>query len=198
MSSDSPTRREILTTSLLLSFTTSGTASVSSAEAARLAEEKILVAYFSRSGNTRVVAGQISRTLHARLFEIESAQPYPADYFETVEQARWERDNGDEPLLKAELSDIAPYTILFVGFPIWGETAPPVIRSFLAAHDLSGKTIIPFITHGGYGLGNSLSVVGRHAPQARIVEGYHWRGLLARQSCPSWLNQNSSHRIFKR
>jgi flavodoxin len=130
----------------------------------------VLVAYFSRSGNTRVIAGQIRRALGSALFEIQPATPYPEDYVETVEQARRERDNGDKPRLKAEVPNMAEYRTVFLGFPIWGETAPPLIRSFLSSHDLSGKTLIPFITHGGYGAGNSLSVVAAHAPRARLLD----------------------------
>lgn len=131
----------------------------------------ILVAYFSRSGNTRVIAGQIHRGFGTDLFEIEPAAPYPEDYEATVEQARQERDRGYEPGLKARVPHLNSYQTVFLGFPIWGETAPPVIRSFLAHHDLSGKTLIPFITHGGYGLGNSLAVLAKHAPRARLVDG---------------------------
>jgi hypothetical protein len=58
------------------------------------------------------------------------------------------------------------------GFPIWGETAPPVIRSFLSEHDRAGKTRIPFVTHGGYGLGNSMAVLASHAPKARLLAGF--------------------------
>ncbi len=54
-------------------------------------------------------------------------------------------------------------------------TTPPVIRSFLSGHDLSGKTLVPFVTHGGYGLGNSLSVLAEHAPRARLLEGFAMR-----------------------
>ncbi len=61
---------------------------------------------------------------------------------------------------------------VFLGFPIWGMSAPPVTSSFLARHDLSGKALVPFITHGGYGLGNSLDVVRERAPQAQLIEGF--------------------------
>lgn len=146
----------------------SSTTAVASQDAAN----KTVVAYFSRSGNTRVIAGHISRTLRADLFEIVPEKPYPEDYFATVEQAKHERDANYQPQLKTKISNIAKYKTLFLGFPIWGETAPPVIRSFLANHDLSTATIIPFITHGGYGLGYSLSVIARYAPQARLLEGF--------------------------
>lgn len=117
-----------------------------------------------------MIAGHIARSLGATVFEIEPAQPYPGDYFQTVEQARRERDSGFRPPLKGRVADLDAYDVIYLGFQIWGETAPPVIRSFLAAHDLAGKTLIPFITHGGYGVGDSLAVVAAHAPRARSQE----------------------------
>jgi flavodoxin len=153
---------------------------------------KTLVAYFSRSGNTRVIAGQIHRARGADLFEIEPAKAYPEDYFETVEQARQERDNGYEPPLKTQVAGMADFSTLFLGFPIWGETAPSVIRSFLSMYDLSGKTVIPFITHGGYGPGSSLSILRSHAPRARLVEGFSMQAPQERQTIArvtDWLSE---------
>ena len=132
----------------------------------------ILVAYFTRSGNTRVIAGQLKRTLDADLFEILPAEPYPEDYQANVDQARRERDAGYEPPLKGEVQNLDAYDTVYLGFPIWGETAPPVMRSFLRRHDLAGKTVRPFITHGGYGLGSSLSVLASHAPSARLLDAF--------------------------
>ncbi|MFT3997080.1 MAG: flavodoxin [Asticcacaulis sp.] len=128
---------------------------------------KILVVYFTRSGNTKVIAGTISRLLSADLFEIRAARPYPEDYEATVEQARLETTRGDEPPLAATIADLSAYETIYLGFPVWGGTAPPVIRTFLRQHDLSGKTLYPLITHGGYGTGNSLDVLKSHAPNAR-------------------------------
>ncbi len=133
------------------------------------AKSNVLVAYFTRSGNTRVIAEQLQRDLRADIFEIQPANAYPADYEQTVEQARLERDRGFEPALKGRVANIAGYDTVFLGFPIWGETAPPPIRSFLRTHDLAGKTVRPFITHGGYGPGDSLSVLKSHAPRAQIL-----------------------------
>jgi len=133
---------------------------------------RVLVAYFSRSGNTRLVAGHVRRTLSADLFEIQPAQPYPEDYQATVRQAERERDTAFEPPLKEAVADLSSYETIFLGFPIWGMTAPPVIRSFLSRHDLAGKTIVPLITHGGYGTGQSLSTVKGLASKARLREGF--------------------------
>jgi flavodoxin len=131
-----------------------------------------LVAYFSRSGNTKVVAGTLQRALGAHLFEIRRASPYPDDYLATVEEATRERDRAVEPPLAELVDNIGEYENVYLGFPIWGETAPAVIRSFLKRHDLAGKTIVPFITHGGYGLGASLAIVKRCAPKATVLEAF--------------------------
>lgn len=131
-----------------------------------------MVACFSRSGNTRVVAGLIHRSMPSDLFQVEPAIDYPADYLETVAKARQERDDGVEPALRTRIVDIDRYDTVYLGFPIWGETAPPIIRSLLSQHDMSGMTIVPFITHGGYGVGSSLRVLARHAPNARILEAF--------------------------
>lgn len=131
-----------------------------------------LVAYMSRSGNTRVIAGQVQRYHGADMFEIVPAQAYPEDYQQTVDQAAKETDTGFEPQLKELIANIASYDVIFVGFPIWGMTAPPLIRSFLSSHDLAGKTVAPFMTHGGYGIGQAMQVLAQHAPDARIEEPF--------------------------
>ena len=140
--------------------------------AGQSASSRFLVAYFTRTGNTTVIAHQIRRALQADLFWIEPATPYPEDYEQTVAQAVRERDNGERPPLKANVPDVRAYDAVFLGFPVWGETAPPVIRSFLSRHDLSGKTLVPFITHGGYGPGRSMAVVREHAPRASVLNPF--------------------------
>jgi len=157
-------------------------AGISAAGHASGKSSSTLVAYFSRSGNTRVVAGLIRRALDADLVEIQPAESYPDDYLETVAKATKERDRGFEPPLVAQVANIAQYDTVYLGFPIWGETAPPIIRSFLKAHDLSGKTLIPFITHGGYGLGSSHAVVSSHAPRARLQRGFSMQADQERQT----------------
>jgi hypothetical protein len=74
--------------------------------------------------------------------------------------------------LETRVPGFASFETVYLGFPIWGETTPPVIRSFLKAHDWSGKTLQPFITHGGYGPGNSMEVLRSHAQAARIEEPF--------------------------
>jgi flavodoxin len=167
-----PTRRALMTGMAGLSLTQ--VTQSSAAAGAQIARPKapVLVAYFSRSGNTRVIAGLLQRAFGADLFEILPATPYPDEYLATVEQARQERDRSVEPALKTQVRNMASYATVFLGLPIWGETAPPIIRSFLSAHDLAGKTIVPFITHGGYGLGSSEGVIARHAPKSQLQPAF--------------------------
>ena len=165
---------------------------VSGAELPTHAGSRTLVVYFSRSGNTRVVAGLIQRALDADLFEINPATPYPEEYLATVKQATEERDRGVEPALAAIVPDLTRYGTVYLGFPIWGETAPSLIRSFLRAHDLSSKTLVPFITHGGYGLGKSQAVLASHAPKARLRPPFSMQADQERQTMNtvnSWLQE---------
>lgn len=155
-----PTRRMLLTALAVLPLARTGLAFATG-------NSPILVASFSRSGNTRIIAGVIARSLRADTFELEPETPYPLDYFQTVAQASAEREGDKKPALKHRLADIAPYQTIYLGFPIWGTTVPPVVRTFLSLHDFTGKTLIPFITHGGYGVGDSEAVLARLAPGAK-------------------------------
>lgn len=165
-------RRAVLATPIALSLVGS-TAACASEQADKIGSvSRTLVAFFTRSGNTQVIAGTMHRLLRTELFQIRPVRAYPEDYEETVEQAQQERDRGYEPPLEGRVPGFASFETVYLGFPIWGETTPPVIRSFLKAHDWSGKTLQPFVTHGGYGHGNSMDVLRNHAPAARIKEPF--------------------------
>jgi len=167
------TRREGLKSALLLGMAVNlGLAADPAGAQPTAGNGSVLVAFFTRTGNTAVIARQIRRALDADLFEIRPAEAYPEDYEETVAQATHERESGVEPPLATLVPNMERYETVFLGFPIWGMTAPSVIRSFLSKHDLSGKTLVPFITHGGYGLGQSLSVIAEQSPQAQLLEGF--------------------------
>jgi flavodoxin len=165
-----PLRRKVV--AALASLPILGATQSALSEGAASGGSRVLVAYFSRSGNTRVIAGLLQRAQRADVFEIRPANAYPEDYLQAVEQGRQERDSGFEPALAAHVPNMANYEVVFLGFPIWGETAPPVIRSFLSTHDLAGKVVVPFITHGGYGPGSSYQVLARHAPKAVLRQGF--------------------------
>lgn len=151
-----PTRRQVLMTAMTLT-----TAATTVGQAGAQQQSSVLVAYLTRTGNTRVIARQIARARGAELFEIVTVETYPEDYEEMVAQAQREKEAGFEPSLRESVTDMDRFNTVYLGFPIWGMTAPSPIRSFLATHDLTGKRLIPFITHGGYGTGDSLDVVRR-------------------------------------
>lgn len=191
MQSNTWSRRKALGSIALPLIAGAGAWTDSSVAQQRPPNSKFLVAYFSRTGNTRVIANQIRRALGADIFEIQPAAPYPEDYETTVRQAEQERVAGYEPPLKDTIPNIAAYDTVFLGFPIWGMTAPAVIRSFLSKHDMSGKTLAPLITHGGYGLGQSLAVVTAHAPRAKILKAFSKRADQERETLSqvtSWLS----------
>lgn len=131
-----------------------------------------LVAYLSRSGNTRVIAGQIRRRYHTDQFEIRTAVPYPEDYEEMVAWASRLLNTQATPVLTATVAEIERYKTIFLGFPIWAGSLPAPVRTFLTEHDLSGKMIVPFITHGGYGPGDAPSVLAELAPRAKILKPF--------------------------
>jgi flavodoxin len=164
-------RRQAITSSVLLPILAGiGTTATGGKTAGQ--EGRSLVAYFTRTGNTQLIANIIARATGATLFRIVPAQPYPDDYEEQVAQATNERERGFEPPLQETVTDIARYQTVYLGFPVWGETTPAIVRSFLTQHDLTGKTLVPFITHGGYGPGSSEKVVTAHAQNARIEAAF--------------------------
>ena len=152
----------MLITPMTLAFV--GTACAEEDKGSFKAKRKTLVAYLSRSGNTQVIARTLHRQLSADLFEIRPTRPYPEDYEQHVAQATRERDGDFEPPLAEHIEGISTYEEIFLGFPIWNGTAPSPIRSFLKAHDFSGTTIRPFITHGGFGTGSALPCSGTMPP----------------------------------
>lgn len=161
-----PTRRALITALAGLTLANVTLASAASTASVQ-GRSPVLVAYFSRSGNTRVIAGVIHRSLKTDLFAIEPATPYPEDYFQTVEQAKNERSRGTKPALKNSVADIGRYETVYLGFPIWGTSVPPAVQTFLSTHNLADKLLIPFITHGGYGKGDSDDILAALAPTAR-------------------------------
>ena len=138
--------------------------------------KKMLVAYFSHTGNTRAIAQQIQAMTGADVFEIVPANPYPANYGDVLARGRQELKDNVMPKLKSEVPDLAPYDVIFVGSPNWFNTVVPPVMTFLSGRDFTGKTIVPFITHGGGGLGKSVQDVQRLAPGAARREGRAFRG----------------------
>lgn len=153
---------------------------------------KVLVVYYSRSGNTREVASQIHQALGGDIVEIQTVSPYPADYKETTTQAKQELESGFKPPITTKIADIASYDVVFVGSPNWWGTIATPVMTFLTEHDLSGKTIAPFITHEGSALGRSAADIGKLCPKANILEGLAVRGKSAKSAqddVAAWLRK---------
>ncbi len=132
---------------------------------------KVLIVYYSYSGNTREIAQEIHKMAGGDRFEIQPLESYPSQYNVLVEQAKRELHSGYRPKLKARVDAIGAYDTVFVGSPNWWYTIAPPVMSFLSDVDLSGKTIIPFVTHGGGGLGRSSSDIAGLCPNSTVLEG---------------------------
>ncbi len=149
-----------------------------------------LVAYFSRNGenytrngienlsvgNTEVVAKKIAELIGADLFKIETVKDYPVNYHETTEVAQVELRNNARPELKKYLTDVDKYDTIYLGYPNWWGTMPMAVLTFLERVDLTGKTIKPFCTHEGSGMGNSVNDLKIKFPYAIIKDGLPIRG----------------------
>ncbi len=135
-----------------------------------------LVAYFSHSGNTRVVAQQIHEKVGGDIFEIISVNLYPRDYNECVNQAKKELRENYKPILKTKIDDMKPYDMVFLGYPNWWGTIPMPVVTFLSEHDLSNKTIAPFCTNEGSQLGRSVEDIKKLCPKSTVVRGLSLRG----------------------
>ncbi len=122
----------------------------------RTENAKILVAYYSYSGNTKEVAEAIHEKVGGDLFEIKTEGSYPEEYRPMTVQAKKEIEDGWRPKLTTSVADISKYDVVFLGSPNWWGTITPQVSSFLENHDLSGKNVIPFITHGGGGAQNTV------------------------------------------
>lgn len=138
--------------------------------------KKVLIVYLSRTNNTKAVAEMIQKNTAGTLVAIELEKPYPENYKETVEQVASENETGYLPPLKTKIQDIEKYDFVFVGFPTWGMKLPPPMKSFLKQYNLSGKTVIPFNTNGGYGVGSTFETVKELCPKSKVLEGFTTKG----------------------
>lgn len=152
--------------------------------------KKVLIAYFSLTGetyvdgkiehrsigNTEVIARKLQVQTDGDMFHIETMVPYPHDHHEIIELARQELHDGARPDIKNRVADMEQYDCIILGYPNWWGTMPMAVFKFLESYDFSGKTIIPFCTHEGSGLGHSVSDVNRLCPRSHILSGTAIRG----------------------
>ena len=143
-------------------------------------ERKVLIVYLSRTNNTKAVAEMIRQRVGGEMVALELETPYPSDYGAIVQQVARENETGYLPPPKTKIDRIEQYDFIFIGFPTWGMRLPPPIKSFLTANSLKGKTVIPFNTNAGYGVGSSFETVRELCRQCTVLEGFTTRGGLER------------------
>ena len=139
-------------------------------------QENILIVYLSRTNNTKAIAEIIQNNVGGKLVALELQKPYPENYKATVQQVVDENASGYLPPLKTKVDSIEKYDIVFVGFPTWDMKMTPPMKSFLHQYDLSGKTVIPFNTNAGYGIGSGFQTVEELCPNSKILEGFSTKG----------------------
>jgi len=141
-----------------------------------LQDKKVLIVYLSRTKNTKALAEIIYRKVGGRFVGIELEKPYPAHYQTAVDQVAQENRTGFLPPLKTKIDSMDTYDLVFIGFPTWGMQLPPPIKSFLNDYNLAGKTVIPFNTNAGYGIGSTFDTVRQLSPGSKVLEGYSTKG----------------------
>ena len=155
-----------------------------------MAKSKILIAYYSRKGqnylngsivtlpvgNTEVAAKIAQEITGGNIFEICTVKSYPIDYTETTEVATVEKRNNARPELSSRVNNMDQYDTVILGYPNWWGTFPMAVFTFLEEYDFSGKTILPFSTHEGSGLGSSERDIRKLCPGATVLPGLAIRG----------------------
>jgi len=145
-----------------------------------LASNRILIVYLSRTNNTKAIAEIIQKNMGGTLVALELEKPYPENYQATVQQVVKENETDYLPPLKTKIDSIEKYDVVFLGFPTWDMKMPPPMKSFLHQYNLSGKTVIPFNTNAGYGVGSGFQTVKDLCPGSIILEGLAIKGGLER------------------
>ena len=139
---------------------------------------KVLIAYFSWGGNTEEIAEEIQSQTGADLFEITLVNPYSTDYNTVLDEAQRDQNEQVRPELATHVENMSEYDIILLGYPNWWASIPMPIASFLEEYDFSGKTIIPFCSHGGGRFGQSLTAIAKLAPDVAMGEALsvHYSG----------------------
>lgn len=161
--------------------------------AAQSTVNKMLVIYFSHSGNTRSVAREIQQITHAEMCEILPSKPYPENHNALVELAEKQAAENYRPQFTLNPdARLDTFNVIFLGFPIWAYTMPMIIYSFLDTYKLAGKRVAPFCTHMGSGLADSMRQIKELCPNATVLPGLAIRGTKAQQSSQevnAWLQK---------
>lgn len=154
---------------------------------------KTLVAYFSASGTTKMVANRLAGAIGADLFEIEPKIPYSnqdLDWTNKNSRSSLEmNDRSSRPEVAKKVTNMEQYDKIFVGFPIWWYVAPTIINSFLEQYDLSGKTIVPFATSGGSGMGETNKHLAPSCKGAVLKDGKRFATYISEEGLKAWASQ---------
>jgi flavodoxin len=134
--------------------------------------EKILIVYYSRSGNTYKLAQYIQELTKGDILEIQPVEPYSSSYNETVERARKEIQGGQVCPIKPLPNNLNIYDVIFIGSPIWISTMASPIKTFLSENNFNGKTLIPFYSHGGGGGGYIERDISVLCSGSLVLEGF--------------------------
>ena len=151
----------------------------------------VLIVYFSQTGNTETVANIIHDNVGGDIVKLETTEAYPSDYDELVDYAQQEQQEDAGPELSTVIENIEQYDTIFLGYPNWWGDMPMAIYTFLDTYDLSGKTIAPFITHGGSGLSGTPENIQEEELNASVTDGLAIDGDEASDSSEDvveWLN----------
>lgn len=154
---------------------------------------KRLVAYFSASGVTARTAEALAEAANADLFEIRPTVPYTTadlNWMDKKSRSSVEMSDPDSrPEIADRLANMDEYDTVFVGFPVWWYVAPTIINTFLESYDFSGKTVIPFATSGGSGLGNTESILHKLCSDTTKWKAGKLIGRADRASLTEWINE---------
>lgn len=153
-------------------------------------DKKILVAYFSCSGVTAKAAKRLATAAGADLYEIKPETPYTREDLNWMDKKSRSsvemNDPASRPAIAGKIENMDEYDVVFVGFPIWWYVAPTIINTFLESYDLSGKTIVPFATSGGSGMGKTADKLKPSCGSAVLAPGRMLNGRLSDEELKAW------------
>ena len=153
---------------------------------------KVLVAYFSATNTTKGVAEHIANGLDADIYEIVPEEPYTdadLNYNDNNSRTTIEmNDSNARPAISGSVEDMEQYDIVFIGYPIWWGEAPRIVSTFVESYDFSGKTIIPFCTSGGSGIGSSATNLEQLTDGADWLSGKRLNGSDSQDTVMEWVN----------
>ena len=138
----------------------------------QLDSSKMLIIYFTRTGNTEKIANYINKVTNIEIFKIEPKTAYPSNYDETLSIARNEQSSNSRPEINNPLTDVSKYDIILLGHPIWYSHLPNIVMTQLELLNLNNKIIYPFNTHGGSGIGSSVNDIKNIVSGATVNNGF--------------------------